>query len=828
MLRLKPLHRVYILIILVAGLITAIIQIFVLRTIQPFQFKRVNYERTHLFWNDFRYYFVRLDHRTPYYRLQVVNFDREDQHFVKVYAINGLIDQFNFNGKIMEDEPVYYDYNKDGTKDILVLSNDNNWLYLSIIDVVQGRFLVKEHPIFCASPRKKLEKWKIAPLYPVVTDLENDGNDELIFNVNSATPRIPRCICAFSLKSLTIRYRFDHHMGYAHSIVTDVNSDGLKELVIQNYATFNFPPEVYLSDAFSWLVVLNHRLELLREPRKLGEKFTGLGIYKFPPSADSTLLISYPVFDKKTTFYFALLNRNFDFKKTIQLKKSLLSISFDTLKHPFVAYMTTHDGDLIHLNHQLNILDKYPLPFHQKTIIDGTLRDANNNVLFYGRNPDGVILFDKYGKLLAFYPLKKIQQFQLIPADSTKPNANPLFHILTSTNYIICSLHPNPYYQFGRWFWIPIFLVLFTLFWALHRAGNRILQYIYFFVYSLRVSDHAIILLDHRGRIISYNRKLNQMLNLPRELQRRESFEEGLSRRKTVTQTIQDAIQSGKKQHRLFSFEENDKIFSGEITVTPFRSYFQFIIAYLVEIKDNTRAILLERQQNWQRNIRKIIHDLKTPLAGVQLTLQSLYWQLSSSHPEINPELLKELEAAHQELLRIRNISKDFLKFSELAQEEAKPIHLKSFFEEILEPFKLYQNEHLQIHLSLGPDLPEYVVWDARQISILLHILIENSLDALDGNGVIEITVSKKQSEITENKEVIEIQISDNGKGIPYEYQEKIFEPHFSTKKEGTGLGLSFAKHIVNNHNGQIYFYSVPTSGTIFVIHLPLKVNLHK
>ncbi len=113
-----------------------------------------------------------------------------------------------------------------------------------------------------------------------------------------------------------------------------------------------------------------------------------------------------------------------------------------------------------------------------------------------------------------------------------------------------------------------------------------------------------------------------------------------------------------------------------------------------------------------------------------------------------------------------------------------------------------------------------------HRIYLLLHILIENSLDALKGKGKIEIEVNPVSYSNIPDDHFIEIRISDNGPGIPPEHQEKIFEPHFSSKKEGTGLGLAFAKHIVQQHGGKIEFFSVPSSGTVFVITLPIVVKV--
>ncbi|RMG41265.1 MAG: PAS domain S-box protein, partial [Methanobacteriota archaeon] len=350
-------------------------------------------------------------------------------------------------------------------------------------------------------------------------------------------------------------------------------------------------------------------------------------------------------------------------------------------------------------------------------------------------------------------------------------------------------------------------------------------QYISFFLFSLRSSDNAIILLNHNGKVLSVNQKVNQFLGLQEPVKQREHFAESLQHRPMVVEAIEECRQNGQQVQRRFSFEDARKSFIGEITVTPFRAFLGHVSAYLVEIKDSTREVLMERQQNWQRNVRKLVHDIKTPLAGVQLKLQSLFMKISENQHLMDEEILKGLEAAHDELLRIRNISKDFLKFSDLQQIQPRALNPQKFLEQCITPFKLYSNEKLKINLRISPELPEEVYWDERQIELLLHIIVENSLDALKGRGMIEVEAKPVSGANQSDVSFVEIRISDNGPGIPPEHQGKIFEPHFTTKKEGTGLGLTFAKQIVLQHGGQIEFFSVPSSGTVFVLTIPVAIK---
>jgi len=368
-------------------------------------------------------------------------------------------------------------------------------------------------------------------------------------------------------------------------------------------------------------------------------------------------------------------------------------------------------------------------------------------------------------------------------------------------------------------------LCLFAVFYLLHLGFNRIRIYTSYLLFSLRGSDNAIILLNHKGNILTFNAKVNQILRLSSPLNIKQHYTHSLGERREIVKMITEAIRQGRQVKEEFSFEEAQNSFIGELTVTPFHSYFKFINAFLIEIKDSTRQVLFERQQNWQRNVRKMVHDIKNPLAGVQLKMQTLYFKLIETLPDVSEEIKEEFEYAYSELKRIRNISKDFLKFSDLDHLQIEEIPLQQICNQCIEHFYNFRNEYLSIHTEYANNLPQKVFWDERQIELLIHIIVENAIDALKGHGEIRLTLNPSAKVLNTDQPYIELRISDNGPGIPDKFKDKIFEPHFSTKQEGTGMGLVFAKHIVQQHGGTIEFFSTENSGTVFVITLPQKAG---
>ena len=201
----------------------------------------------------------------------------------------------------------------------------------------------------------------------------------------------------------------------------------------------------------------------------------------------------------------------------------------------------------------------------------------------------------------------------------------------------------------------------------------------------------------------------------------------------------------------------------------------------------------------------RIAHDLKNPL-----TILHTYADM------LTPEILSKLDSKDKEKwFRLQNsifdmhrIIDDVLDFARTSEINKK----KSSFLSIL---RLSMN-NVKSSYGIVIKLPEndmFLNCDHRKIEGVMSNLISNAVYALDGQGEINITASS-------DSEFVTIQVNDSGPGIPDENMEKIFEPMFTTKNTGTGLGLVICKSIVEQHGGSI---SVSNNPTTFTVKLPLK-----
>ena len=213
-----------------------------------------------------------------------------------------------------------------------------------------------------------------------------------------------------------------------------------------------------------------------------------------------------------------------------------------------------------------------------------------------------------------------------------------------------------------------------------------------------------------------------------------------------------------------------------------------------------------------------LAHEIKNPLSTISVNLQLMKedWEGSDS-PRERPTL-KRIQVLTQEIRRLEEILNDFLTFARgfsLKMEEENINQIVGDLVLFLEP----EAQRLGIELRSFPDpaLPRIRV-DAKYIKLALMNIVQNALQALGGrSGIKEVLIRTMKLE-----NGVEIVVTDTGPGILEEHRDKIFQVYFSTRRDGTGLGLPTVRRIIEEHDGTITFQSEVGKGTSFRIFLPL------
>jgi two-component system nitrogen regulation sensor histidine kinase NtrY len=164
----------------------------------------------------------------------------------------------------------------------------------------------------------------------------------------------------------------------------------------------------------------------------------------------------------------------------------------------------------------------------------------------------------------------------------------------------------------------------------------------------------------------------------------------------------------------------------------------------------------------------------------------------------------------------LKRLVNEFSNFARMPAANPAPGDLNQV---IAEAVSLYREAHKEVKFVFH-DLEGIPVFniDKGQMKRVMINLLENAISAVDGDGVIIISLSHDPS-----LQMVTIEVSDNGKGIPDEHKQRLFEPYFSTKKHGTGLGLAIANTIVTDHDGFIRVQDNKPRGTKFTIELPVR-----
>jgi signal transduction histidine kinase len=206
-----------------------------------------------------------------------------------------------------------------------------------------------------------------------------------------------------------------------------------------------------------------------------------------------------------------------------------------------------------------------------------------------------------------------------------------------------------------------------------------------------------------------------------------------------------------------------------------------------------------------------LAHEIRNPLAGIAGVIEIIGRDLPSTSPA--RAVVKDVR---QEIARINHIVTDLLQTARPHPPKVRKSDLNTTVEHaVMLGRQQAIAKSIEIALHKDPSLPE-VEHDSDQIHQVLLNLLLNSLQAIDVNGKIVVTVRSQG-----NQAVVEV--ADNGRGISPEHLPNIFRPFYTTKGDGTGLGLSLARRIVEDHHGRIEVTSAIGEGTTFAVLLPLE-----
>ncbi|MFE3869367.1 sensor histidine kinase [Flavobacterium sp. LS2P90] len=222
-----------------------------------------------------------------------------------------------------------------------------------------------------------------------------------------------------------------------------------------------------------------------------------------------------------------------------------------------------------------------------------------------------------------------------------------------------------------------------------------------------------------------------------------------------------------------------------------------------------------EREEAWREMAKQVAHEIKNPLTPMRLTVQSFQRKFDPNDTDVIQKMKDYSETLIQQIDTMSAVASAFSNFASMPAQQNETLNVVNVVDLAMDIF----NEEYIVFASDSPEIISKI--DRTQLIRIITNLVKNAIQAIpenqDSKSII-VTVKKEQNNVL-------ITVADNGIGIQAKDISRIFEPKFTTKSSGMGLGLGIIKNIIENYKGTITFESEFGKGTTFTVSLPIINN---
>lgn len=269
--------------------------------------------------------------------------------------------------------------------------------------------------------------------------------------------------------------------------------------------------------------------------------------------------------------------------------------------------------------------------------------------------------------------------------------------------------------------------------------------------------------------------------------------------------TISDKIKTTRLEKR------NEKI-NIEATSEEISTLVNSYNSMIDELEDSAVQLARnEREQAWREMAKQVAHEIKNPLTPMRLTVQNFQRKFNPNDENIYKKVDEYSKTLIQQIDIMSSIASAFSNFAKMPAQQKETLN-------VVEIVKLALDIFNEDYIEFKAEEDEIIAkMDRTQLIRVVTNLVKNSIQSIPENKnnpkvIVEVKSANKH---------IQIQVIDNGKGISEDNKTKVFEPKFTTKTSGTGLGLAMVKNIVETYNGTITLTSKKDKGTIFTVTIP-------
>ncbi len=804
---------------LILGLFTILISSLLFK--YAFQFISLPYkckiENTLIFPEDNKVevYYHDFDHNGFSEHLQFKFIPNDRQIGVKYYNDQGnLIDQWNFPEQWLRKAVFFADYDNDNFDEayFFTMAHDSLFLYGFDPRELNQFFLWRQFIAAAPSPNPHPQKiWDIFNTNCLFLNSDEDPHKECYILLMAGFSLQPRGMLRFDIdqRKITARSPFFGAV-VANPVLIDLNNDGKKEILLRN----SLPPDNYhydvpYRDNQCYLMVFDQNLNFFFKPIAFPHVRAGLSSIPWKVNGKTYIVSVYrydgPLNVNDKLYLFD--SKGNELRHKVFPKKSLREIytlNLNGRQHLFV--INRMDGRTIYeLNENLEIVDQFKVSMILGAILgrfdlNGDLKDE-----FLTKSSSlGYLIFNPEERFCIPIPQVKYNPTNIHSFNQRGGNGGYLVIQQGKNIYQIAYL-PTLWYPVRHLifillsFLIYLFLLEGYLLWQTITARYQTWKAL------ISSASSGLCILNLHGKIKFLNGNFERFLNFPNHLNEGRYFADELEENQALVKFIEKLIDTRKFTEKEIKNNQDSQtlLLRGRVL----SGMFGLPAGFMVEAIPHHVTIYDNKLMVWLRSVQKMAHDIKTPLAAVQFLVQSLKLQLKQLNFKKMDQLNPDFDTIEQELTRIKEMTKNLLRFTNLEKPNFQWISIKESLNSVLRKLPSGKDSGLKINLDLDPNFDR--IWaDPVLVEMALQAVIENAIEALQGEGIILISNALIQKPEENFRSYIEIEITDNGPGISDEIKKKIFEPFFTTKEEGTGMGLPLARKIMEDHDGQIEIQS--------------------
>lgn len=326
----------------------------------------------------------------------------------------------------------------------------------------------------------------------------------------------------------------------------------------------------------------------------------------------------------------------------------------------------------------------------------------------------------------------------------------------------------------------------------------------------------SVVSVDPAGKITTWNKAAEKMLGVKSESALGQDYQDVFhSERLGGIRDIVDLVKQRASVERELKIVVQEQLLTVVVSAATLRDDDGTILGVMLFLEDITQMQKVQRMEAWREVARRIAHEIKNPLTPIQLSAERLRKRYARMLDGDGGILDKCTTTIIQQVDELKTLVNEFSQFARLPSAQLAAHDLNEVVNEAL---FLFKEGHNGIQFQFRSEVLPVLDLDRDQIKRVLINLLDNAVAAVNGAGEVKLSTALDRA-----RGIVTLDVADDGCGVAPEVRSRIFEPYFSTKENGTGLGLTIVSQIIEDHHGYIRALPNDPRGTRFSIELPVR-----